>query len=144
MDRKRPWIVAGTTAALALAGLGAGIAAASDDAPQRDVPGQVELTGVDADSANSPAASANSPSGNSANSPSGNSANSPSGNSANSPAGKPSGNSANSPSGNSANSPAGKVAGVVQDDDDDGGGSADSPGAAQPAAPVQTHVPVTG
>lgn len=144
MDRKRPWIVAGTTAALTLAGLGAGIAAASDDVPQRDVAGQVELTGVDADSTNSPAASANSPSDKSANSPSSNGANSPSSNSANSP----SGDSANSPSGNSANSPASKVAAVVQDDDDDddddGSGSADSPDAAQPAAPVRTHVPVTG
>lgn len=120
MERKRPWIVAGATA-LAIAGLGTGYAVAGDGSPQSNLPGQIELTGVDADSANSPADSANSPA-----------------QSANSPAG-----SANSPAG-SANSPAGKARGVAQDDDDDSGGSADSPAPAQPGAPVKTHVPVTG
>lgn len=100
MEHKRPWIVAGATA-LAIAGLGTGYAVAGDGT-QSNLPGQIELTGVDADSANSPADSANSPA-----------------------------DSANSPA-QSANSPAGSS------------GSADSPAPAQPAAPVQTHVPVTG
>jgi len=121
MERKRPWIVASATA-LAIAGLGTGYAVAGDGTPQSNLPGQIELTGVDADSANSPADSANSPAG-----------------SANSPAGSSGGSAA------SADSPAGKARGVAQDDDDDdSGGSADSPAPAQPAAPVRTHVPVTG
>lgn len=129
MNSKRPWIVAGT-AALAIAGLGGGIAVAATDGVTADLPGQVELTGTEADSAGSPAASANSPAA---------SANSPAA-SANSPAA-----SANSPAA-SANSPAR----AVQDDDDggddDGGGSDDSPDApaAPQPAPVDGHVPVTG
>ena len=90
MNKKRPWVVAGV-AAVAIAGLGVGMATAGD-AGDPDVPAQVELTDVDQDSANSPADSANSPA---------DSANSPA-DSANSPA-----DSANSPA-NSANSPAGR------------------------------------